>query len=74
MASGMAFLALPKLSPITDNIGIILTILSIIAIKTCTENGNPKGDKFELSKICSYSQNLLVGIKITHNIGSFVVS
>ena len=33
MASAIVFLALPKVSPITDNIAIILKILSIIAIK-----------------------------------------
>ena len=37
----LAFLALPKLSPITDNIAIILKILSIIAIKNCTDNWQP---------------------------------
>ena len=41
MVSAMAILSLPKLSPITDNIAIILKILSVIAIKNCTDNDNP---------------------------------
>ena len=42
MAPATVFLALPKLSPITDDIAIILKILLIIAIKNLyTDNGNP---------------------------------
>ena len=41
MTSAIAFLTLPKLSPITDNIAKILKILSIIVIKNCTNNWQP---------------------------------
>ena len=44
MSSAMVFLALPKLSPITDNIAIILKILSIIAMKIVPIIGNPSVD------------------------------
>ena len=44
MASAIVFLALPKVSSITDNIAIILKILSIIAIKIVPIIGNPSVD------------------------------
>ena len=40
MASATAIFTLPKLLPITDKIATILKILTIIAIKNCTDKGN----------------------------------
>ena len=63
MTSAVVILALPKLSPITDNIAITLKILSIIMIKNYADNGNPIGKPLTMVDLTRVRIRIMVWVR-----------